>query len=95
MNILYKFEKVNKVHFPKQHMFCVEVYGKWACWGHYNLFFEAFDTANPVNQYDIFILLSCFEYTWWDVQVKDWQLTLALLGTPGVWGDVPPQSSEV
>ena len=22
-------------------MFCVQLYGKWARWGHYNLYFEA------------------------------------------------------
>ena len=22
-------------------MFCVQLYGKWASWGHYNLYFEA------------------------------------------------------
>ena len=45
MNFLCKYEKKIKVHFLficiyKTCMFCVQLYGKWARWGHYNLFFE-------------------------------------------------------
>ena len=25
----------------RKYMFCVQVYGKWAHWGHYNLYHEA------------------------------------------------------
>ena len=25
----------------RKYMFCVQLYGKWTSWGHYNLYFEA------------------------------------------------------
>ena len=46
MNILYKYEKKNKVRFLfisvfRKYMFCVQLYGKWAPWGRYKIYFEA------------------------------------------------------
>ena len=40
------WEKKLRVHFLficvfRKYMFCVQLYGKWACWGRYNLYFEA------------------------------------------------------
>ena len=40
MNILCKYEKKNLCIF-RTYMFCVQLYGKWTCWGLYNLYFEA------------------------------------------------------
>ena len=47
MNILCKYEKKLRcifflfIHTFRKYMFCVQLYGKWARWGHYNLYFEA------------------------------------------------------
>ena len=46
MNILCKYEKKIKVRFLftfvfRKYMFFVQLYGKWAHWGRFNVHFEA------------------------------------------------------
>ena len=46
MNILCMYEEKIRVHFWfiwvfRKYIFCVQLHGKWARWGHYNLYFEA------------------------------------------------------
>ena len=47
MNILCEYEEKIKVRFLficvfRKYMFCVQLYGKSARWGRYNIYFEAF-----------------------------------------------------